>query len=226
MQIQNGTDAEKRATRRTLIRTLECVMRLAHPVIPFITEALWQQVSVVAGLPGESVSIARYPQSQPGKIDPIAIAYVTKLKALVDACRALRSEMGVSPATKLPLYVLGDTPFATQAAPVLQALAKLNEVKVFEDEAAWQAAAQSSPAAVVGQARICLHMQVDIAAEKIRLGKEVIRLETEITKANNNLGNEAFVAKAPPVVIEQARKRVADFVSTLAKMQDQLVRQG
>jgi valyl-tRNA synthetase len=224
VQIQNGTDAEKRATRRTLIRTLECVMRLAHPVIPFITEALWQKVSVVAGLPGESVSIARYPQSQPEKIDPVAIAYVTKLKALVDACRALRSEMNVSPATKLPLYVLGDTQFMTQAAPVLQALAKLNEVKLFEDEATWQAAAQSSPAAVVGEARVCLHMQVDVAAEKIRLGKEVTRLETEIAKANNNLGNEAFVAKAPPVVIEQARKRVADFVSTLAKVQDQLSR--
>ena len=112
----------------------------------------------------------------------------------------------------------------TQAAPVLQALAKLNEVKVFESETEWQAAAQSSPVAVVGEARLCLHMQVDVAAEKIRLGKEVIRLEAEITKANNNLGNEAFVAKAPPVVIEQARKRVADFVSTLAKVQDQLAR--
>ena len=226
VQIQNGTDAEKRATRRTLIRTLECVMRLAHPVIPFITEALWQKVSVVAGLPGESVSIARYPQSQPQKIDPIAVAYVIKLKALVDACRALRSEMNVSPATKLPLYVLGDTQFITQAAPVLQALAKLNEVKSFEDEGQWQAAAQASPVAVVGEARLCLHMQVDIEAEKVRLGKEVKRLETEIAKANNNLSNDAFVAKAPPVVIEQARKRVADFVSTLAKVQDQLVRLG
>ena len=226
VQIQNGTDAEKRATRRTLIRTLECVMRLAHPVIPFITEALWQKVSVVAGLPGESVSIARYPQSQPQKIDPIAVAYVIKLKALVDACRALRSEMNVSPATKLPLYVLGDTQFITQAAPVLQALAKLNEVKSFEDEGQWQAAAQASPVAVVGEARLCLHMQVDIEAEKVRLGKEVNRLEAEIAKANNNLSNDAFVAKAPPVVIEQARKRVADFVSTLAKVQDQLVRLG
>ena len=224
VQIQNGTEAEKRATRRTLIRTLECVMRLAHPVIPFITEALWQKVSIVAGLPGESVSIARYPQSQPEKIDPAAIAYVTKLKALVDACRALRSEMNVSPATKLPLYVLGDTPFVTQAAPVLQALAKLNEVKLFADEGQWQSSVQSSPVAVVGDARVCLHMQVDVAAEKIRLGKEVTRLEAEIAKSNHNLSNEAFVAKAPPAVIEQSRKRVADFASTLAKVQDQLAR--
>ena len=228
VQIQTGTDAEKRATRRTLIRTLECVMRLAHPVIPFITEALWQKVAVVAGLPGESVSIARYPQAQPEKIDAAAIAHVTKLKALVDACRALRSEMSVSPATRLPLYVLGNSQgehaFMTQTAPVLQALAKLSEVKIFDDEASWQAAAQAAPVAVVGEARVCLHMQIDVAAEKARLGKEAARLEGEIAKANNNLGNEAFVAKAPPVVIEQARKRVADFVATLAKVQDQLAR--
>jgi valyl-tRNA synthetase len=226
VQIQTGTDAEKRATRRTLIRTLETILRVAHPVIPFITEELWQKVSVIAGLPGASVSIARYPQSQPEKIDVAAIAHVNKLKALVDACRALRSEMSVSPATKLPLYVLGDSAFMTQVAPVLQALAKLNEVKVFDDEATWQAAAQASPVAMVGDARVCLHMQVDVGAEKIRLGKEVARLEGEIAKANTNLCNEAFVAKAPPVVIEQARKRVADFVSTLAKVQDQLVRLG
>ncbi len=230
VQIQTGTDAEKRATRRTLIRTLETILRLTHPVIPFITEELWQKVSVVAGLPGASVSIARYPQSQPEKIDLAAIAHVEKLKALVDACRALRSEMSVSPATKLPLYVLAqsapENAFMTQAAPVLQALAKLSDVKVFAEEASWQAAAQAAPVAVVGEARVCLHMQIDVAAEKIRLGKEAARLEGEIAKANNNLGNEAFVAKAPPVVIEQARKRVADFVSTLAKVQDQLARLG
>ena len=136
--------------------------------------------------------------------------------------------MSVSPATRLPLYVLASSKaehaFMTQAAPVLQALAKLNDVKIFEDEAQWQAAAQAAPVAVVGEARVCLHMQIDVAAEKARLGKEAARLENEIAKANNNLGNEAFVAKAPPIVIEQARKRVADFVSTLAKVQDQLAR--
>ena len=228
VQIQTGGDAQKRATRRTLIRTLEAILRLAHPVIPFITEALWQKVSVVAGLPGASVSIAKYPIAQPEKIDPAALAHVAKLKAVVDACRALRSEMNVSPATKLPLYVLGDAAFMNESAAVLQALAKLSEVKVFDDEGAWQTAAAASPVAMVGQgddmARLCLHMQVDAAAEKNRLGKEVARLEGEIDKANNNLGNAAFVAKAPPAVIEQARKRVADFVSTLAKVKDQLAR--
>ena len=151
---------------------------------------------------------------------------VTKLKQLVDACRNLRGEMGVSPSTKLPLYVVANTPeetaFVQASGPVLQAMAKLNEVRVFDDAAAWAAAAQASPVAVVGEARICLFMEVDVAAEKIRLGKEVTRLEGEIARANGKLSNEAFVAKAPPAVIEQERKRVADFAATVAKMRDQL----
>ena len=230
VQINTGADAEKRATRRTLIRVLETILRLAHPVIPFITEELWQKVAPVAGRAGNSVSIAAYPVSQPERIDAQAIAYVAKLKQLVDACRNLRGEMGVSPATRLPLFVVAnhaeEAAFLRQAAPVLQALAKLNEVRVFDDEAAWSVAAQAAPVAVVGEARVCLHMEIDVAAEKLRLGKESARLEGEITKANGKLSNEAFVAKAPATVIEQERKRVADFVATLAKVKEQLARLG
>ena len=172
------------------------------------------------------MAIAAYPVSQSERIDPAAEAHVAKLKALVDACRNLRGEMNVSPATRLPLFVLGDTAFMTAAAPVLQALAKLKEVTVFADEAAWAAAAQAAPVAMVGEARLCLFMEVDVAAEKARLGKEATRLEGEIAKATAKLGNEAFVAKAPPAVIDQEKKRVADFTATLAKMREQLARLG
>jgi valyl-tRNA synthetase len=226
VQINTGNEAQQRATRRTLIRTLETIMRLAHPIIPFITEELWQKVSVVAGLPGESVSIAAYPVSQPERIDEAAEAHVAKLKTLVDACRNLRGEMNVSPSTRMPLYVLGDTTFMQSAAPVLQSLAKLSEVKVFDTEAEWIAAAQSAPVAVVGEARLCLFIEVDVAAEKIRLTKEAARLEGEITKANAKLGNEAFVAKAPPAVLDETKKRVADFGATLDKIRQQLQRMG
>ena len=226
VQIQNGTEAQQRATRRTLIRTLEAILRLAHPIIPFITEALWQVVAPVAGLKGESVSIARYPEAQPEKIDEGAIAYMGRVKGLVDTCRALRGEMNVSPSTRLPLFVVGDADFMRGVAPVLQALAKLSEVKVFDDEAAWAAAAQAAPVAVVGEARMCLFMEIDVAAEKARLSKEIARIEGEIAKANGKLSNEAFVAKAPAAVLEQERKRVADFTATLGRLRDQLTRLG
>ena len=234
VQIQQGMNhedpqvglAQQRATRRTLIRTLEAILRLAHPIIPFITEALWQVVAPVAGLKGESVSIARYPEAQPEKIDEAAIAHMARVKGLVDTCRALRGEMNVSPSTRLPLYAVGDTDFMRGVAPVLQALAKLSEVKVFDDEAAWAAAAQAAPVAVVGDARMCLHMEIDVAAEKARLTKEITRIEGEIAKAQGKLSNEAFMAKAPAAVLDQEKKRVADFGATLARLRDQLTRLG
>ena len=226
VQINTGNEAQQRATRRTLIRTLETILRLAHPIIPFITEALWQKVAPVAGRAGESVSIAAYPVSQPDRMDTQAEAHVARLKALVDACRNLRGEMNVSPATRLPLFVVGDTDFMHSAAPVLQALAKLSEVRVFDSEAEWAAAAQAAPVAVVGAARLCLFMEIDVAAEKARLGKEATRLEGEIAKAQGKLSNQAFVAKAPPAVIEQEKHRMAEFTTTLAKVREQLQRLG
>jgi valyl-tRNA synthetase len=226
VQIQTGDAAQQRGTRRTLIRVLEAILRLAHPLIPFITEELWQKVAPVAGKPGDSVSVAPYPAPSREAINTEAEAYVAQLKSVVEACRNLRGEMNVSPSTKLPAYVLGDATFIRGAAPVLQALAKLSEVKVFDDEATWAAAAKAAPVAVAGDARLCLYMEIDIGAEKARLGKEAARLQGELAKANGKLSNEAFVAKAPPPVIEQERRRIAEFTATLGKIEDQLARLG
>ena len=230
VQLQTGSAAQQRATRRTLIRVLEAILRLAHPIIPFVTEALWQVVAPVAGLPGESIVIAAYPQAEAGKIDEAAEGYVERLKQMVDACRTLRGEMGVSPAQRLPLLAVADNAeeaaFLRANADVLRNLAKLSEVKVFDDVTAWEKEAQNAPVSVVGGARLALFVEIDVAAEKARLSKEVTRLQGEIAKANGKLGNEAFVAKAPAAVIEQERKRVADFGATLARIQEQLARLG
>ncbi|RMW97866.1 valine--tRNA ligase [Allofranklinella schreckenbergeri] len=229
VQIQTGTPEQQRATRRTLLRVLEAVLRLAHPVIPFVTEALWQVVAPLAGKtvpPGGSIATAPYPQAQAENIDEAAEAEVAQLKALVDACRTLRGEMNISPAQRLPLYAVADSAAASQqlqaVAPVLQALAKLSEVKVFASEAEWAQAAAAAPVAVVGDARLCLFVEIDVAAEKARLNKEIARLEGEVKKAQGKLANEAFVAKAPPAVIEQEKQRVADFGATLARLREQL----
>ena len=228
VQIQTGTQAQQRATRRTLIRVLEAILRLAHPIIPFVTEALWQVVAPVAGLPGASIAIAAYPQAQAEKIDEAAESYVARIQAMVDACRTLRGEMGVSPAQRLPLLAVADTPddaqFLRTNAAVLKNLAKLSDVQVFDDAAAWAQAAQTAPVSVVGSLRLALFVEIDVAAEKARLGKEAARLQGEIAKANGKLSNEAFCAKAPAAVLEQEKKRVADFSATLERIQEQLAR--
>ena len=226
VQIQTGTPEQQRATRRTLVRVLEAILRLAHPIIPFVTEALWQAVAPVAQKTGASIAVAPYPKAQAANIDEAAEAEMARFKQLVDACRNLRGEMNVSPAQRLPLFALGDAGFIRAHAPALQALGKLSEVKVFDAEADWAAAAQAAPVAVVGDARLALFMAVDVTAEKARLAKEAGRLEGEIAKANGKLGNQAFVAKAPPAVIDQEKKRVADFTAALDKLRDQLQRLG
>jgi len=228
VQIQTGNDSQKRATRRTLIRTLEGILRLAHPVIPFITEELWQKVAPVSSLSGIKkttyIGQAAYPKSQPEKIDEKAEAHVARVKVLVDACRNLRGELKVSPATRMPLYAWDESGFTFENAATLKSLGKLSEVKVFASKQAWQNATEGMPVSLVGGSSFCLYMEVDVAAEKVRLGKEATRLEGELVKVNAKLENQAFVSKVPPAVLTQEQKRLQDFTTTLEKIREQLTR--
>jgi valyl-tRNA synthetase len=227
VQIQQGGPAEQRATRRTLIRTLETILRLLHPLTPFITAELWERVAPVAGRKAQDdvhgLVIAAYPKAQLERVDAAAIEWVGKLKSLVAAVRALRSEMNLSPAQRVPLLAHGDN-FIAEAAPLLQVLAKLSEVRVLPEEAAFAAATATAPVSVVGAARVALHVEVDMAAERERLGKEITRLEGEMAKAQAKLGNESFVARAPAAVVAQERERLEGYSQTLDQLREQLSR--
>ena len=225
VQIQTGSPAQQLGTRRTLIRVLEVVLRLAHPVIPFITEELWQKVSVVAGKrqagTADSVSVQPYPRANPEAVDSAAEAEVAELKAQIEAVRALRGEMGLSPAQRVPLIAQGDAKLLRRNAPYLAALAKLSQVDVVDT-----LPDAGAPVQVVGEARLMLHVEVDVVAERARLDKEIARLEGEIAKANGKLGNPSFVERAPAAVVEQEKGRVAQFNETLAKVRDQRAKLG
>jgi valyl-tRNA synthetase len=224
VQIQNGDVAEQRATRRTLLRVLETVLRLAHPIIPFITEEIWQTIAPMTELKDktrgtESIMLQAYPKADLEKIDEQAESWVTTLKTSVDACRSLRGEMGISPAAKVPLIAAGDAEALASYAPYLQALAKLESVQIVAElpEA-------DAPVMLAGDFKLMLKVEIDVAAEKERLGKEVARLKGEIAKANGKLNNENFVARAPAEVVAQEKARVAEFAASLEKLEAQLTK--
>jgi valyl-tRNA synthetase len=227
VQIAVGGESQQRATRRTLIRTLETVLRLLHPLAPFITAELWSQVAPVAGrasLHAAGVMVAPYPVAQPERIDADADAWMSRLKTVVGACRNLRSEMGLSPADKVPLVATGDAAFIGSAEPLLKALAKVSDVQTAADDAAFSAATQALPVAVASSLRLALRVEIDVAAEQARLAKEIARLQGEIGKAQGKLGNESFVARAKPEVVSQERQRLADFTQALGRLEDQAAR--
>jgi len=222
VQNQVGTEAEQRATRRTLLRVLETILRLAHPIIPFITEEIWQTIAPMTELKDksrgtESIMLQAYPQADLEKIDEQAEAWVATLKTAVEACRSLRGEMGISPAAKVPLIAAGDAELLGAYAPYLKSLVKLEDVTIVAElpEA-------DAPVMLAGDFKLMLKVEIDVAAEKERLGKEIARLQGEITKANGKLGNESFVARAPAAVVEQEKVRLAEFTERLNKIQLQL----
>lgn len=226
VQMQSEDPATKQACQATLIEVLEEVLRLLHPITPFITEELWQKVSLVAGTrkndEDTSISIQPYPVVDERLLDHAAEDEFASLKARIEAVRGLRSEMQLSPAERVPLIAQGPQDSLKAQAPYLAFLAKLASVEVVdtlpEDSGA--------PIQVVADSRLMLKVEIDVEAEKSRLDKEIARLEAEIKKANGKLSNESFVQKAPPQVVAQEKERVANFSDTLQKVQAQRARLG
>lgn len=220
-----GSEAEQRATRHTLVTVLEAVLRLAHPIIPFITEELWQKVSVTAGVRKADedafLMLQTYPTFDAAKVDADAVARMTTIQAQIDSIRNLRSEMKLPPSQKMPLLISGPEAECAAAAAYLQQLARLESVTHVED---LQQAAQGSvaPVAIVGDFKLMLKVEIDVKAERERLSKEAVRLAGEVKKCQSKLGNERFVSKAPAAVVDTEKKRLAEFTALLAKVEEQL----
>ncbi|MGZ0018538.1 valine--tRNA ligase [Nitrosomonas sp. wSCUT-2] len=218
IQLGSDQDAIQRATRRTLVRVLEAMLRLAHPIIPFITEELWQKVAPLAGKSGASIMCQPYPVANQSKIDQQATENILLLKELVNACRTLRGEMNISPALKVPLLAAGNVSLLEKYKPYLLSLAKLSAVDIQLNELP----DADAPVAIVRNFKLMLKIEIDVAAERERLGKEISRIEAEIAKADGKLSNPSFVERAPSQVVEQEQTRLAGFKAKLETLKEQL----
>ena len=199
---------------------LETALRLSHPIIPFITEELWQKIGPLAGIKGGSIMVQSYPHVDSSAIDVEASDQIVLLKEMINACRTLRGEMKLSPAARVPLLIEGNAAVLNHFSSYILALAKLSEVQIVSGELP----NDDAPIAVVRDFRLMLKIEIDIVAERERLSKEISRLEGEINKAQAKLDNADFIARAPEKVVAQEKERVAEFSAKKQKLTEQLAR--
>jgi len=218
------SEAQKVGTRRTLIRVLETTLRLAHPLMPFITEEIWQKIRPLAGASGETIMLAPYPVADDSKIDQQALDDVSWLQAVILGVRNIRGEMNISPAKNIPLYFKNGRPEDLQRLEAnRQYLIKLASL----ESVTWLNAGDEEPmsaTALVGAMEILVPMAglIDKDAELARLDKEISKLEQDITRTEAKLANAAFVDKAPADVVEKERTRLAETKVAVEKLREQL----
>ncbi len=208
-----GDHASARATRSVLVRELEATLRLAHPIMPFVTEELWQTVAPIAGKSGASICTQPFPKFGADRVNAEANAKMALLKLIVTSCRTLRSEMKISPAERVPMICTGDVAKLKEFSPYIVALGKLSELRIVDTLPGTDA-----PVQIVGDFKLMLEVKIDPVQERARLDKEILRLTGEVAKAEAKLGNPAFADKAPPAVVAQERERLVGFISTLEKV--------
>ena len=220
VQLQTGCPTTQRTTRRTLVRVLEVILRLLHPIMPFITEELWQTVAPLANAKHtDSLMLAAWPLADEEKIVPAAFDKMAALQDLIGAVRNLRGEMGLAPSVKAPLFVEGGSELEALLKYVPM-MARLTEAKLVEK----LPEADDAPVAVCQNARLMLKVEIDKAAESARLSKEAEKLQKALDKLEAKLGKPGYTDKAPAHLVEKDRAELADLENKMAKVQSQLLK--
>ncbi len=226
LQSDASSAAMQRGTRRTLIDTLEAILRLLHPLMPFITEELWEPVAERAGIEGETIMLRPYPEPNDAAVDASAIADIEWVRQFILGIRQIRGEMDISPGKALPVLLHHanelDQQRAREHAHLLERVGRVASVAVIAEDDQPPASAT----ALLGDMRLLVPMKglIDVEAERARLDKQLEKTRAELAKANGKLGNEKFVNNAPPAVVTQERERVADFEKTITQLTEQLAK--
>ena len=224
--LRTGDAATQRGTRRTLVRVLEALLRLLHPIMPFITEEIWQRVAPLAGKAGDTIMLQPFPQPDASRIDAGALADIEWLKSFTLGVRKIRADMDIAPGKPLPVLVTqaaaNDVRLLNDNRAFLTSLARIESIDVLDDAAS----APESAVALVGEMKVMIPLAglIDKDAELARLSKEIERLGKELERCRTKLSNTAYTDKAPPAVVEQERKREGEFASALEQLQAQHVK--
>ena len=220
---ENGDESLKTGTRRTLVRVLEATLRLAHPLLPFITEEIWQNVAPLAGIPVDSKStimLQPYPIADSHQIDENALQDIDWLKKVIVGVRNIRGEMNISPATALNVFFTrgddNDQRRIDENHQFLSKLANLESITWLDDPSK----APLSATALAGELEILVPMAglIDISAELARLDREIDKISLEAKKLSGKLGNEKFLSNAPTEVVAKERQKLTDFESSLSQL--------
>lgn len=220
VQLQTGCASRQRATRHTLLRVLEAALRLLHPIIPFITEELWQTVAPMCDAKtADSIMLARFPEADREQIVQTTFEQMTVLQDLIGAVRNLRGEMGIQPNVKAPLFVESADDLADylKYLPMMTRLTEAQQVATLPES-------EDAPVAVCNGARLMLKVEIDKAAETARLNKEAEKLQKALDKLNAKLSKPGYTEKAPAHLVEKDKADLAELEDKMAKVQNQLAK--
>ena len=220
VQLQTGCASRQRATRHTLLRVLETALRLLHPIIPFITEELWQTVAPMCDAKtADSIMLARFPEADREQIVQTTFEQMTVLQDLIGAVRNLRGEMGIQPNVKAPLFVESADDLADylKYLPMMTRLTEAQQVAALPES-------EDAPVAVCNGARLMLKVEIDKAAETARLSKEAEKLQKALDKLNAKLSKPGYTEKAPAHLVEKDKADLAELEDKMAKVQNQLAK--